>query len=113
MLTITVFSVLGTAILGAMHAGNTSKRQFEIESTAENLIRNQMESVFEQVYQNPEDSSISPGVSYVGITPPDGFSLQTQALVYDVTTDDIEKVRVNVYHDGQLVKTPETVRAKR
>ena len=112
VLTFTVFGVVGVAVLGAVQTSHTTKRQFDRESTAENMIRNQLEYVFEQPYQNPLDSSIVPGVPYLGITPPSGYSVTTQALVRDATSDKIEKLVVTVYYDGQLVKTFETVRAK-
>ncbi len=101
-----VFGMLGTAVLGAVQTSYTSKRQFDAQSTAENLIRNQLESVFEQTYKVP-------GETYLATTPPDGYSVEAEALVYDETSDDIEVVRITVYHDGQLVKQFETVRSNR
>ena len=44
-----VFGVLGTTVLGAVQTSFIGKRLFDQQSTVENLIRNQMESVFEQV----------------------------------------------------------------
>ena len=104
-----VFGVLGTTVLGAVQTSFIGKRLFDQQSTVENLIRNQMESVFEQVYKAPDD----PDPTYLAITPPTGYSVTADSLTYDVANTDISTVLITVYHDGQPVKTFETQRANR
>ncbi len=104
-----VFGVLGTTVLGAVQTSFIGKRLFDQQSTAENLIRNQMESVFDQVYKAPDDAE----PTYLAITPPTGYSVTAESLTYDVANTDISTVRITVYQDGQPVKTFETQRANR
>ncbi len=109
VVTLTVFGVLGTAVLGAVHTSFIGKRLFDQQSVAENLIRNQLESVLEQTYKAPDD----PDPTYLAIAPPDGYTVTAQSLTYDVANTDISTVRITVYQDGQPVKTFETQRANR
>ena len=99
-----VFGLLGTAVLGGVQTSYTAKRQFDIQSSAENLVRNQIESVFEQTY-NP------PGQTYLPTAAPTGYSVTAEAQVYDVTSNNIEVVQITVFHHGQQVKVFETIRA--
>ncbi len=101
-----VFGVLGVAVLGAVQTSHITKRDFDIYSTTENLIRNQLEFVLEQPYKDP-------GQTYLSIVPPDGYSITAESLTYDVTSTDISTVRVTVYQDGQAVKVFDTIRTKR
>jgi len=105
VLVLGVFGILGTAVLSGVQTSYTSKRQFDSQSTAENIVRNQMEYVFEQPYVPP------PG-TYLTITPPDGYSVTAEALDYNGDPN-VETVRVTVYHQGQPVKLFETLRANR
>ena len=105
VLVLAVFGVLGTAVLSGVQTSYTTKRQFDSQSTAENIVRNQMEYVFEQPYAPP------PG-TYLTITPPDGYSVTAEAVDYNGDPN-VETVRVTVYHQGQPVKLFETLRANR
>ena len=109
VLVLAVIGVLGTTVLGAVQTSYIGKRQFDAQSTAENLIRNQMESVFAQTYKAPDD----PDPTYLAISSPAGYSVTAEALTYDVTSTDVATVRITVFKDGQQVKVLETLRAKR
>ena len=109
LIVVTVFSVLGTAVLGAVQTSHIARGQFASQSTAENLIRTQLESVLEQAYKAPDD----PDPTYLLVTPPAGYSVTAESLTYDVTSADISTVRISVYQDGQLVKVFETLRGNR
>ncbi|MFQ5875175.1 MAG: type II secretion system protein [Dehalococcoidia bacterium] len=100
------FGLLGAAVLTGVQTSFLSKRLFDNQSMAENLIRNQMEYVFEQPYKPPGDT-------YLPITTPDGYSVTVDTLVYDETSTDVEIIRVTVYHNAQLVKAFETLRSNR
>ena len=101
-----IFSVLGLAILRGIQTSYVGKRTFDIQSTAENLIRNQMESVFGEAYTPP-------GNSYTSVAAPDNFSVSADAVTYDITSTDVETVRVTVSQNGQPIKVTETLRANR
>ena len=109
LIVVTVFGMVGTAVLGAVQTSHIARGQFASQSTAENLIRNQLESVFEQSYKAPDD----PDPTYLLVTPPAGYSVTAESLTYDVASTDISTVRVSVYQNGQLVKVFETQRANR
>ncbi len=104
-----VFGVLGSAVLGSVQASNFSKNKFSALSEAENIIRNQLESVFQQTYKAPDD----PDPTYLAETVPDGYSVTAKALTYSATSTDIETVRITVTHEGQIVRVFETIRADR
>lgn len=101
-----LFGLVATAVLNGVQTSSTAKSLFDTQSTAENIVRNQMEYVFEQPYQPP------PG-TYLTTTPPAGYSVTAEALVYEETNTDIETVRVTVYKEGQQVKVLETLRCNR
>lgn len=103
---LSVFGVLGTAVLSGVSTSYVSKRTFEVHSTAENILRNQMEYVFEQAYVPP------PG-TYLTVTPPATYSVTAQALVYDASSTQIETVRVTVSKEGQQVKVLDSLRSNR
>lgn len=101
-----VFSMIGIAILAAVQTGHITKGKFDEQSTGENLIRKQLESVFAQPY-------LGPGGSYQPVAAPSGYSVMTESLVHDATSTDIENIRVTVYHQGRLLDTVETLRSRR
>lgn len=106
-MSLAVFGVLGAAIAGAVQTSHTSKGQFEVQSEAENIIRNQMEYVYEQAYQLP-------GQDYLAYTTPEDYSVTAESLAHDTNPDtDISKVLITVYHHGESVKTLETTRVNR
>ena len=109
LVALAVLGVLGTTVLGAVQTSNVSKRQFEIQSTAENLVRNQIESVFEQSYTAPD----APDPTYPSVIAPAGYAVTADAIAYDSVSTDIETVRITVYHGGGAVRVFETLRANR
>ena len=106
VVTLTVFGVLGTAVLGAVQTSYIGKRQFEADAEAENIIRRQLDYVWEQAYKVP-------GQTYLPITPPPGYSVTVESLTWDSGSTDVSTVRVTVDHDGQQVKVFETLRSNR
>lgn len=101
-----LFGILGTAVLASVQTSSISKGVFDEQSMAENILRNQMEYVFEQPYE-------SPGETYLTVAIPDGYSVTVEALEYEATSADIETVQVTVFKDGQQVKVLQTLRANR
>ena len=106
VVSLAVFGILGAAVLSGVQTSYISKNKFSSDSTAENLVRNQLESVMEDPYKNP-------GLNYDAVTAPSGYSVTAEAVTYDATSTDIETVRITVYQDGQAIKTFETVRPNR
>ena len=101
-----ILGSLGTALMAGVQTGHIAKRQFEVQSLSENIIRNQMEHVFEQTYAPPP-------ATYPTITPSAGYTVTAEALVYDPDSPNIETVRVTVFRGGEPVKAIETLRANR
>ena len=105
---LTVFGVLGSAVLSGVQTSHISKGKFDSQSVSENLVRNQLEYVLEQTYK-PWTDVYDPVTST-----PAGYSIVADALQYGTSSDpNIETVRVTVTHQGQTVKVFETIRAKR
>ena len=108
VIALTVFGTLGSVVLSGVQTSHVSKRNFDVQSEAENLVRNQMEGALDQTYKGWPDT-----YSPVTSTPP-GYVITTDALQYGTSTDsNIQTVRVTVTHDGQTVKVFETVRTNR
>ncbi len=106
-----VFGLLGVAVLGAVQTSYFAKGKFDVQSTAENIARNQIDYVFEQPYVPPAELGATyPSLPYVL---PDGFSVEAKALQYDLTNSNpnISRVQVRVLKDGEEVKVLETLRA--
>ncbi|MDO8750497.1 MAG: type II secretion system protein [Dehalococcoidia bacterium] len=101
-----VLGSLGTALMAGVQTGHMAKRNFETQSLAENIIRNQMEHVFELAY-------VPPPTTYSTVALPPDYTATAEALVYDATSPNIETIRVTVFKRGQPVKAIETLRANR
>ncbi len=96
VIAVMVFSMVGTAVMAGLNTAYTSGARVETQSEAENIARNQMESVFSQPYQAPGSTP------YPTISPPAGYSIGI--ITADAVTPvdpDIEKVTVTVSRDGQ------------
>ena len=104
---LSVFGVVGTALMSGIQTSYLSKTQFDIRSRAENIVRNEMETVFAQPYQ-------APPYTYSTATTSDGFVVTSVAVDYSTTSDaNLETVRVTVQHGGQTVKVLEAARTNR
>ena len=111
-----VFGLLGVAVLGAVQTSYFAKGKFDVQSTAENIARNQIDYVFEQDYAEPS----LVGAPYLSLPRPDsvyvlpdGFSVEAKAFQKDPTNSNpnISRVQVRVFKDGEEVKALETLRA--
>jgi len=101
-----VLGMVGTALVAGIQTGHIAKRHFETQSVSENIIRNQMEHIFELAY-------VAPPSTYPTVTPPAGYTVTAEALVYDPSSANIEKIRVTVVKNGGTVKAVDTLRANR
>ena len=89
---LSVFGLVGPSLMSGIQTSYLSKTQFDIRSRAENIVRNEMESVFAQAYKPP-------GQTYATATTSDGFTVTSQAIDYSTSSDsNLETVRVTVQH---------------
>ena len=103
VLAVSVLAVAGTALMGGLSTTYLSFGQTEVQSVAENIGRNQMESVFSSPYQQPP-------ATYPPVAVPPAYSVTATAEEYAAGDLRIEKVVVTVQHLGQLALTLETLR---
>ncbi len=104
---LSVFGVVGTSLMSGIQTSYTTKTQFDIRSRAENIVRNEMETVFAQAYEAPPHT-------YPSSTTFDGFIVNSEAVAYSTTSDaNLETVRVTVQHGGVTVKVLEAARTNR
>ena len=104
LVAITVFGVLGSVMFSGVQTSYIAKRNFDIHSRAENIVRTEIESVYAQAYKPP-------GQTYTSFTTVDGFTVTSVALTYSTTTTDIERIRVTVDYGGRTLEVLEAVRA--
>jgi type II secretory pathway pseudopilin PulG len=109
---LTVFGVLGSAVLSGVQTSFLSKGKFDVQSEAENLVRNQMENALKQPYKAWPTSG---NIYYDPVTStPAGYTITAEAVKYSTSTDtNIETIRVTVTHQGETVKVFETIRTNR
>jgi hypothetical protein len=106
VVSLSLLTIAGFAVFRGVQTSYIGRRVFDSQSTAENLIRNQLEYVFNQAY-------LVPGNSYLTVAAPTGYSVTAQAVVYDISSADVETISVTVYQGGQPIKTLETLRSNR
>ena len=105
LMAVVVFAVVGTAVLSGVSIAQISGSKLETQSTAENLARNQMESVFTQPYQPAP-------YTYTSVQLPPGYAAGAQAEEFVTGDGDIQRVIVTVSLDGQDILILETLRAR-
>ena len=106
MIAITVFAVVGGAVLSGTSTTLSTGSIIEGQSVAEEIARNQMESVFNQSYQEPA------GSPYATIVPPARYADSVAADEYLSGDVDIEMVVVTVSRDSQSIMVLETLRTR-
>ena len=53
VVTMVAFGLIGTTVLSSIQTSAISKRLFDVSSTSEHIVRNQLEYVLQQPYQAP------------------------------------------------------------
>jgi len=106
MIAITVFAVVGGAVLSGTSTSLKTGTLVEGQSIAEEIARNQMESVFNESYQEP------PGSPYATMVPPAGYAVTVAADEYLTGDVDIEMVVVTVSRDSENLLVLETLRTR-
>jgi hypothetical protein len=113
---LSIFGMVGVAVLSGVSSTRTSTSKTRDQSIAENVARNQMEYIFTLPYQTPT-------TTYATISDvPYGFSVTATAEVFSRTdpitglvvteSTEIEKVIVKVSRDSRVILEVETLRAK-
>ena len=100
-----VFSMVGVAVLSSLGTVNIAGALTEEQSQAENIARNQMESIFAQVYREPDQTP------YPTEAVPQNYSVTTAVTHVDSNTDpEVEKIALTISHHGKEVLLLETAR---
>ncbi len=103
---VTVFALVGTAVMMGLNTTYAVGENTESQSRAENVARNQMENIFTQTYSPPL------GADYATITPPVGYAVAVTHEDVDPGSPDpdIEKITVTVSRDSVDILSLETYR---
>ncbi len=101
----TVFALVGAAVLSGLSTTYRSGSITEQQSVAENIARNQMESIFDRAYREPDQTP------YPTITVPTGYSVSTVAthLTGD-THPEVEMLSLTVNRGSKELLVLESVR---
>ena len=105
VLAVTLFAMVGTAVLVGLSTTHNMGAEVEEHSIAENLARNQMEHMFSLTNQDPPST-------YPSVSVPMGYTISAAAEEYVTGDSSIEKVVVQVSHGAEQVLTLETLRVK-
>ena len=100
-----IFSMVGVAVLSSLGTVNIAGALTEEQSQAENIARNQMEAIFDQVYREPDQTP------YPAVAVSQGYSVTTAVTHVDGNTDpEVEKIALTISHHGKEVLVLETAR---
>ena len=99
-----IFGTVGTAVLVGISTAHSSEERTEYQAAAENIGRNQMEDVFNQVY-------LPPPASYSSISVPSMYTVTADATEFIAGETDVEKLTVSVTFEGRSILLLETLRA--
>lgn len=102
VMAVVVFALVGTAVLAGLSTTHSSGARTESEALAENIARNQMESIFALPYQPPP-------YAFPPISTPAGYTVTATAEELVVGDPNIEKVVVTVSYWGRDTLTLETL----
>ena len=103
---ITIFALVGGAVLSGMSTALDTGSMVEGQSVAEEIARNQMESVFNVSYQEPLSTP------YPTVVPPAGYAINLTADEYLTGDVNIGMVVVTVSRDSENILVLETLRTR-
>jgi hypothetical protein len=99
-----VFAMVGVAVLSGLDMVYNYGARVEVQSTAENLVRNQFEDAFSHPFLPPQ----TPYPTSMGI--PAGYTVTIASTDMPTPDPDIETLTVAVEHGGATVMSIETIR---
>jgi type II secretory pathway pseudopilin PulG len=105
LIAVSVFTLLGAAVMTSMSATGRAAQSIDENATSENLARNQIETVLAAAYQDPPHT-------FATITPPAGYAVTAQAVELVSGETNIAKIIVSVTRNGEPTLTLESVRHK-
>ena len=106
VVSITIFTVVGSGVLAGVSTAQIAGAQVERQSIGENIARNQMEYIFSLPYENPP--SAYPTIEVVA----PGYSVTAAAEEREPGVTTIAKIVVTVSQDGEEVLVVETYRTE-
>jgi type II secretory pathway pseudopilin PulG len=106
LVAVAIIGVGAVAFLGALSTGSTAVRVQDEGTTAQALAQTQMETIKASAY-DPD------GSSYTTISTPAGYtvSIGTNPNIY--TDNDIQKITVTIFHNGNAVYILENYKVNR
>ena len=102
---IIIFALVATAMLAGVSTAKLSGSKTEGHSTAENLVRNQIEEIFSQPY-------LAPPVTFTPIAAPTGYTVTATAVEYVSGDPNMERIEVTITRSGEVILVIETLRTK-
>ena len=108
---ILVFSIVGTIVLSGVSIGAGASTKIEVQSTLDNLARNEIEYVLGQAYQDPTDPPSSCPID-PGLPLPSGYSLSCEVGEYVPGDLNVANITVTASTNEGHSLTLQTVRAK-
>ncbi|MCI0816102.1 MAG: hypothetical protein J4N29_03535 [Chloroflexi bacterium] len=105
LIAVSVFTLLGAAVLSGSTATRSASTRAEHAAVAENIARNQLETILAAPYQDPP-------YSYTPISTPPGYAVTADALELVVNDTNVATIVVIVTLKGEPVLTLGSVRTK-
>lgn len=105
LIAVSVFTLLGAAVLSGSTSTRNASARAEQAAVAENIARNQLETVLAAPYQDPP-------YSYTPISTPPGYAVTADALVLVGGDSNIATIVVVVTLKGESVLTLGSLRTR-
>ena len=102
---VSVFTLLGTAVMTSVSATGAASQNIRVSATADTLASNQIQEILSTTY-------VDPPFTFTTITPPSGYSLTAVAEEYVPGDPNIAKIIVTVFYGADVAATLETLRLK-
>ena len=105
LIAVSVFTLLGSAVMTSMSATGAASERIQTRATADTLASNQLTAILSAVYQDPP-------YTYTPLTPPSGYTVTAEALEFVPGDTNIAKIVVIVSRAGKPAATLESLRLK-
>ena len=102
---VSVFTLLGTAVMTSVSATGAASESIRVSATADTLASNQIQEILSTPY-------VDPPFTFTPMTPPTGYSLTAVAEQYVPGDTNISKIIVTVSYGADVATTLETLRLK-
>ena len=102
---VSVFTLLGTAVMTTVSATGAASESIRVSATADTLASNQIQEILSNPY-------VDPPFTFTTITPPTGYSLTAVAEQYIPGDTNIANIIVTVMYKTDVAATLETLRLK-